>query len=185
MPVCFPPLRPFDRSRWQLSPRLGVLEGCVAAKFGRKDDDKQEKIEQWRFAMQAEFERLSALPLVELATQVMVRGFGPGGPGGDDAAVTLGQANVGADPTAEHITFEFVPDRGFTFPLPAPEDFKLRERLARLVSEGLQELEHASLVRFQMHTSMGSLDWAATRHGRAALEGGEVQSILQRRSALG
>jgi hypothetical protein len=175
-----PPLRPsIDRGgsvplRWE----------PVAAKFGRKDDDKQERIEQWRLDMQAELERLSALPLTELATQVMIRGFGPGGPGADDDAITLGQANVGAGPTAERITFEFAPERGFTFPLPTPEDFKLRERIAKLVAEGLQELEHASLVRLQRHTAMGYLDWAATRRGRAALERGEVQSILQRRSAL-
>jgi len=31
-----------------------------------------------------------------------------------------------------------------------------------------------------MHTAMGYLDWAATWRGRAALERGEVQSILQR-----
>jgi hypothetical protein len=150
--------------------------------FGRKDEgkqDKQEHLEQWRLAMQTAFERLSALPLIELATEVMVKGFGPGGPAADDDAITLGQANANAGPTAELISFEFAPERGFTFPLPTPEDFKLRERIAKLVAEGLQELEHASLVRFQMHTAMGYLDWAATRRGRAALERGEVERILR------
>jgi len=147
--------------------------------FGRKDDEKQEKIEQWRLAMQAEFDRLSALPLIDLAAEVMSKGFGPGGPGADDDAITLGQANVNAGPTAQSISLEFAAAREFSFPLPTPEDQQLRERIAKLVAEGLQELEHASLVRCQLHTEMGSLDWAATRRGRAALERGEVQSILQ------
>jgi hypothetical protein len=149
--------------------------------FGRKDEEKQgkqEQLEQWRSAMQAEFERLNALSLIELATEVMAKGFGPGGPGADDDAITLGQANADAGPTAELISVEFAPERGFTFPLPTPEDLKLRERIAKLVTEGLQELEHASLVRFQMHTAMGHLDWAATRRGRAALDRGDVESIL-------
>lgn len=150
--------------------------------FGHKDEeqqDKQKKIEEWRQAMQAEIERLNSLPLVELAAEVMVKGFGPGGPGVDDDAISLGQQNANAGPTANDISLEFVSDRGFAFPSPTPDDFNLRERLAKLVAEGLQQLEHASLVRVQMHTAMGQLDWAATRRGRAALEGNEVQSILQ------
>jgi hypothetical protein len=151
----------------------------MSAKFGRKDEEKQEKIEQWRLAMQAAYVRLDGLPLIGLAVEVMTRGFGPGGPGADDDRITLGQANINAGPTAERISFEFAPERGFTFPLPTPGDFELRARIARLVAEALQELEHASLVRCQMHTSMGYLDWAATRRGRAALERGEVQRILE------
>jgi hypothetical protein len=69
--------------------------------------------------------------------------------------------------------------QGFSSPLPAADDYQLREQAIRLVAEGLQQLEHASLVRFQLHTSMGYLDWAATRRGRAALERGEVLSLLQ------
>lgn len=49
--------------------------------FGHDNDDKQQRTEQWRLAMQAELSRLSALPVEELATEVMIRGFGPGGPG--------------------------------------------------------------------------------------------------------
>ena len=151
----------------------------MSPKFGRKDEEKQEKLEQWRLAMQAEYERLNGLPLIELAAEVMIRGFGPGGRGADDDAITLGQENAGAGPTAELISFEFAPVRGFTFPLPTSEDVQLRALIAKLVAEGLQELEHASLVRCQMHTSMGYLDWGATRRGRAALERGEVQRNLE------
>lgn len=148
--------------------------------FGHKDDDKQEMLAQWRVATQAEFERLNALPMMELATEVMIRGFGPGSPGADDDAITLGQANVNAGPTAQAISYAFAPERAFTFPVPTPEDVKLRDRIAKLVAEGLQELEHASLVRCQMQTAMGYLDWTATRRGRAALERSEVQRLLQR-----
>ena len=54
----------------------------------------------------------------------------------------------------------------------------------RLAAEGLQQVEHASLVRFQLHTSVGYPDWAATCRGRAALERGEVLSLLQGRPVL-
>lgn len=148
------------------------------SKKADKEQAKEERVQEWRDATQAELDRMSALSLTELATEVMVKGFGPGGPGADDEQITLGQANANAGPTAERISFELAPERGFTFPLPTREDMKLRERVAKLVAEGLQELEHTSLVRFQMHTAMGYLDWTATRRGRAALERGEVESIL-------
>ena len=54
--------------------------------FGHDNDDKQQRTEQWRLAMQGELSRLSALPVEELATEVMVRGFGPGGPGAASAS---------------------------------------------------------------------------------------------------
>jgi hypothetical protein len=146
--------------------------------FGHKDDEKQEKNDQWRLALRAEFERLDSLSLPQLAAEVMTRAFGPDGPGADDEDVTVGQENINAGLTASRIASELVPPRGFTFPLPSDEDLKLQERTARLVAEGLQELEHASLVRAQMHTAMGGLDYATTRRGRAALEGGEVERIL-------
>jgi hypothetical protein len=58
------------------------------------------------------------------------------------------------------------------------DEAKVRARATRLIAESLQQLEHASLIRAQLHTSMGELDWAATRRGRAALERDEVKSIL-------
>lgn len=144
--------------------------------FNRKDEDKQELADQWRQTMRAEYDRLAGLSLTDLASEVMVKGFGPGGPGADDGAITLGQANIGAGPNAVDISAEFVPERsGF----PSDEDMQLRARLATLIAEGLQELEHASLVRCQMHTASGYFDWAATRRGRAALERNEVQALLK------
>jgi hypothetical protein len=40
------------------------------------------------------------------------------------------------------------------------------------------------LIRMQMHTSMGSFDYAATRRGRASLERGDVQQILAGRAPV-
>jgi hypothetical protein len=128
--------------------------------------------------MRQEIARLDALPPADLAAEVMIRGFGPGGPGADDDAISLGQANIDSGPTAPKISFLFVPDRGFTFPIPTAGELKLRQQLAKLVAEGLQQLEHASLVRCQMHSEMGNFDWTATRYGRAALQRGDVQAIL-------
>lgn len=150
--------------------------------FGRAQDqrqDKQQELEQWRLAARTELGRLGALPLADLATEVMTRGFGPGAPGADDQAITVGQQNANAGPTAMDISYQFVPDD--EYPGSAPEDTALRQQLARLVAEGLQQLEHASLVRCQLHTQMGSLDWTATRLGRAAIERGEVGQILRAR----
>jgi hypothetical protein len=152
--------------------------------FGHKDnDDKQARMEQWRQEIQAELARLETLPIAQLASEVMTKGFGPGGPGADDSNVTVGQANISAGQTAADIAGASVADRGFIFPLPTEDDMKVQGQIARLIAEGLQELEHRSLVRAQMHTSMGGLDFATTRHGRAALEHGEVDAILAGESA--
>ncbi len=47
-----------------------------------------------------------------------------------------------------------------------------------LVTEAIQALEHASPIPTQMHTAMNGLDYALTRLGRTALEGGAVERIL-------
>lgn len=147
--------------------------------FGHKDDDgddKQGQLDTWRQSAEAEIERLSALPLPALAAEVMTKGFGPGGPGADDDKISLGQANISAGPTASDISYELVPASSARFP--GEEELQLRQRVAKLAAEGLQQLEHASLVRAQLHTSMGEFDWAATRRGRAAIEQDQVTAIL-------
>jgi hypothetical protein len=50
----------------------------MAPPFG---SDKREAREQEAVASSAEMERLLALPLTDLAAEIMVRTFGPGGPG--------------------------------------------------------------------------------------------------------
>jgi hypothetical protein len=146
--------------------------------FGRKDheDGTAQGIE----VLQAEFDRLNALPIRQLAAEVLVRGFGPGGPGADDEDVTVGQMNIFAGPSASLIAKEFASYRNLPSSTPSAQE-KLWNRIVRLIAEGLQELEHASLVRAQMHTSSGSFDYATTRRGRAALDRGEVERILASR----
>jgi hypothetical protein len=148
--------------------------------FGHKEKDgaKQERVDQYRLALTVELERLDSLPLAQLAAEVMVKAFGPGGPGADEEDVTVGQANAHAGPGLYRICGLVEADRrglGFTY---TDEDDELLERIRRLVAEGLQELEHASLIRVQLHTEMGSPDYATTRRGRAALERGEVERIV-------
>jgi hypothetical protein len=142
---------------------------------------RQQAIWQWRSAMQAEYERLYAMPLPDLAAEVMARGFGPGGPGYDDAAITVGYAQSGAGPTAHHIAEKFEPQFSFGWDERQAEDRNLDEQIERLVAEGLQILEHASLVRCQLHHEMSTFDWTATRYGRAMLEQGQIQAVLRGR----
>jgi hypothetical protein len=143
--------------------------------FGHKDHG--ESADQENPALRAEFERLNALPIPQLAAEVMRKGFGPGGPGADDDNVTVGQQNANAGPDAYDIAYQFVSYESQPFGSPSADEILYRH-IVRLVAEGLQELEHASLVRAQMHTDSGSLDYATTRAGRAALTSGELETIL-------
>jgi hypothetical protein len=109
----------------------------------------------------------------------MTKGFGPGGPGAAGDA-TPGQVNSRAATSVAIISFEFAPERGFASPAATAEDRELRDQIAQLVAEGMQELEHASLVLGQLNPAHSQLDWGATRRGREALQRGEVHGILQR-----
>ena len=51
------------------------------------------------------------------------------------------------------------------------------EALEQLIAEGLQVLEHASLVRVSWRGGMD--DYTATRRGRAAVAQDEVERILE------
>jgi hypothetical protein len=115
---------------------------------------RQQELAQWRQAAQAEYQRLYALPLS--AHESLNRG-----------------------PTILDISYRFVPDIDVDYRDGwGQEDKILREQISKLVAEGLQQLEHASLVRCQIHHEMGTFDWAATRWGRTALDRGEVPAIL-------
>jgi len=138
--------------------------------FGHKDaqpEDAQPEVD-----LAALVDRLDSLPLAKLATEVMTKGFGPGGPGADeDGTVTVEDANADSGPTVGDIALQFDPD-------PSRADERARLGLYRLIAEGLQALEHAGLVRIQMHTQMPGFDYALTRRGRAALERDEVERVL-------
>jgi hypothetical protein len=136
--------------------------------FGHKDESQREADSS--SARQDEVDRLEALTLAQLAADVMTKGFGPGGPGADhQGTTTVGGPNINAGPTVAAIALEFAPG-GST----RGGDDALRQRRYRLIAEGLQAAEHASLIRAQMHTAMNSFDYTLTRHGRAALGGGAV-----------
>ena len=113
--------------------------------FGHKDDGQA-----GTSTLQAEVDRLGSLSLPELAAEVMSKGFGPGCPGADDS-VTVGGPNFKAGVTVAALAADFVSGAA---------DEGLRVRRDRLIAEGMQALEHASLVRAQLHTAMGSLDYA-------------------------
>jgi hypothetical protein len=149
--------------------------------FGRKDEDKQEKEPVWTpEALHAELDRLSSLPLPELAAEVMTTSFGPGCPGADDDEYfSVAGGNIRAGPSVYRITELLVACKGISFPYGPMKDQALQERVVRLVAEGLQQLEHASLVRAQVHTpAQAGPDYVITRRGRAALERNEVEGIL-------
>jgi hypothetical protein len=145
-----------------------------------QEEQEQEKAAQWRQAAQAEYQRLYALPLPDLAAEIMQKAFGPGGPGYDDDTITVDGLRGSEGPTVSEITGLFVPyGSPIKISLLVPEGFFLRDQITKLVAEGLQQLEHVALVRCQIHSEGSSgFDWAATRRGRAALDRGQVQAIL-------
>jgi hypothetical protein len=141
------------------------------ALFGGRDDDGAED-----GALQAEVERLDRLPLPELAAEVMAKAFGPGAEWEDpEEEVTVGGPNVGAGATVAGIAAAMAPG-GST----RGADEKTLVRLQRLVAEGVQALEHAALIRPQLHTSMNSLDYTPTRLGRKVLATGAVAEVVGR-----
>ena len=125
-------------------------------------------------ALEAEIERLDQLPLPTLAAEVMGKAFGPGAEWEDpEEEVTVGGPNDGAGVTVEAIASAMAPD-GSTRAV----DDRTRLRLQRLVAEAVQALEHASLIRAQMHIAMGGFDYTPTRLGRKVLAAGAVAEVV-------
>jgi hypothetical protein len=125
-------------------------------------------------ALEAEIERLDGLTLPALAAEVMAKAFGPGADWEDpEEEVTVGGPSDGAGATVEAVATAMAPD-GSTRAV----DERTRLRLRRLVAEAVQELEHASLLRAQMHTAMGALDFTPTRLGRTVLAAGAVAEVV-------
>lgn len=129
--------------------------------------------------LEAALERLGSLSLPQLAAEVMAKGFGPGSPGADeDESVTVtggeyrgGPGIVGIATAVAREFYARSTDVGIN------ERLALQNRLCRLVAEGLQALEHASLIITQFHGN-GGVDYALTRRGRVALERDEVERLL-------
>jgi hypothetical protein len=125
-------------------------------------------------ALEAEIERLDQLPLPTLAAEVMGKAFGPGAEWEDpEEEVTVGGPSVGAGGTVEAMVTAMAPEGTTKW-----VDDRARLRLQRLVAEGVQALEHASLVRQQMHTGMGGFDYTPTRLGRTVLAAGAVAEVV-------
>jgi hypothetical protein len=127
--------------------------------FGGHADEENAKL-------RGELARIDALPLPQLAGEVMTRVFGPGGQGEGGGTVKL-----------QDVAGAFNPAEG-SFGI---DDDALRG-MYDVVCEGVQVLEHAGLVRVIMSNEpRGSVlySWAVpTRLGRLALDRRSVDSVL-------
>ncbi len=139
--------------------------------FGKRDEEGVPRAA----AGPEEIGRLEALPLAELAAEVMARAFGPEGPGAPGRSGTIESPALSAprlllNEVAAAVTPAFNASKGAD-----------QIRVANLVAEGLQALELAALVRVTWRG--GSEDFRATRRGRQAQERGEVEALVT--AALG
>jgi hypothetical protein len=143
------------------------------ALFGSRGDRNAEVAE-----LEAEIERLDQLPLAVLATEVMAKAFGPGAEWEDpEEEVTVGGPTARAGATVSEITTEMAPE-GST----KGADERSWLRLQRLVAEAVQVLEHAALIRPQVHLAIEGLDYTPTRLGRTVLAAGAVAEVVERPS---
>jgi hypothetical protein len=130
--------------------------------------------------LETEIERLDQLPLPVLAAAVMAKAFGPGGEWEDpEEEVTIGGPGDGAGATVGAIASAMAPDGTARW-----VDDRTRLRLERLVAEGVQTLEHASLIRAQMHDGTDGLDYTPTRLGRTVLAAGAVAEVVGGREGV-
>ncbi len=147
--------------------------------FGSKEDKERDK-QGATAAVVSEADRLEALPMIELAAEVMKAAFGPGGPGaGDDNTVTVGgTVTVSGAPLGRGLLLNQIAgafDR-------EGSDMTQSRRLQRLVAEGVQLLENAALVRPVVGGPAGggaNFSYALTRLGRRGLQHDAVEHILR------
>lgn len=123
---------------------------------------KKEQRDARKAALEAEADRASSLSLPQLAAEVMTKSF----------RVTEEELRFedGRYPGFGTLVSRFAPDTSH-------HNEKLYQRFAELVGEGLQVLEHASLVRGPVPVSGGD-GYALTRLGRAAMERGAVDRVI-------
>lgn len=152
----------------------------MAPLFGGKDETKQDKNEPWRESLRAECDRLNSLTLSKLAAEVMSAAFAPGRPGADEegnfSVGTEGGGTLHRGPSAYRIAELLLSDQQIDFPYGPMRDRGVQEPIVRLVAEALQQLEHTSVLRAQLHDDR--IDYALTRRGRGALERAEVEDIV-------
>ena len=123
-----------------------------------------EKKEAEAAQVHAETERLGALPLPQLAREVMVRVYGPEGPGAGGSA-DYQETLKPFDPT----------DTGI-FP---GVDKELRVPLEELVQEGMQQLTNSALVVAPLRGGdITRPRYRLTRAGRAALASNDIATRI-------
>ncbi len=129
-------------------------------------DDKPDKKAAENAALRAELRRLEALSLSELATEILVRGYGPGGPGEP--------GSFGDPPSVAKLTDFFNPATSI-FGI----DKHDKAALDALIAEGVQLLEHARLLvpRFSSG-DYATLGYTLTRAGAAALAAGDLPAQI-------
>lgn len=138
------------------------------ALFGSRGDRSAEAAE-----LAAAVERFDQMPLPALAAEVMTKAFGPGAEWEDpEEEVTVGGPG-GAGATVAGIAVAMAPEGSVK-----GADERTRLRLQRLVAEAVQVLEHAELIRSQVHAGIESLDYTPTRLGRTVLAAGAVAEVL-------
>jgi hypothetical protein len=144
--------------------------------FGHKDEEPPPPDEQVA-AVERETERVRALPVTDLACEVMDKGFGPDGPGGPGKPGTIENPELVG--TFDRVTVEAI---GLAFTQAVRGRHVgpvLAVKLSHLLAEGLQLLELAALIRVQFHSSgVGTLDYVATRRGRTAVERSDVARLV-------
>jgi hypothetical protein len=123
-------------------------------------------------SFRAEVERLEAPPMTQLAAEVMVKGFGPGGYLPDF---------VRREPYA--VAAAYVRNIAQMFEPEGARDADRHKRLSEVVGEGLQVLEHESLIWARGVAEGFGVGYAPTRRGQAALEAGAVEQALRGESA--
>ena len=110
--------------------------------------------------MQPELDRLSRLSLTDLAAEVMMKGYGSGGPGADGETGFGGIARTlapGFERADQHTIDAFI----------------------GVIGEGVQVLEHANLVRFTFWAGSGSGPvYAVTRLGQRAIAENTVNQAV-------
>lgn len=140
------------------------------ALFGSRGDRSAEMAE-----LEAAVGRLEQMPLPALAAEVMAKAFGLGAEWEDpEEEVTVGGPAARAGATVAGIAIAVAPlgaTRG--------GEGEAWLRLERLIAEAVQSLEHAALIRPQMHLAMDALDYTPTRFGRTVLAAGAVAEVVE------
>jgi hypothetical protein len=121
--------------------------------FGNKEEKQAQDA-----AAKAEADRLAALPVPELAVEILPA-FGPDGPG-------KGEKEIGTLQVGMFLMDDFPRGNQFVKPLVEP------------IREGFQALQNAGLIELRVHNTGGS-NVRSTRLGLEAIEAGNAGEYLK------